>query len=126
MDSGQDEVILGSIGELDDELGARIRDLMFVFDNLADIDDRAMQGVLRDVPTDKLAIALRGADTKVREKILANMSQRAAEILVEDMDARGPVRLVEVETAQKEILAIVRKMADSGEIQLAVKAEEFV
>jgi flagellar motor switch protein FliG len=126
MDSGQDEAILGSIGELDGELGSRIRDLMFVFDNLAEIDDRAMQSVLRDVPTDKLAIALRGAEAKVREKIVANMSQRAAEILIEDMEARGPVRLVEVETAQKEILAIVRKMADSGEIQLAVKAEEFV
>jgi flagellar motor switch protein FliG len=126
MDGGQDELILGAIGEVDSELGVRIRDLMFVFDNLGEIDDRAMQSVLRDVPSDKLAIALRGADPKVKDKITSNMSQRAAEILVEDMEARGPVRLAEVEAAQKEILAIVRKMAESGEIQLSAKAETFV
>ncbi len=126
MDSGQDELILGTIGEIDSELGVRIRDLMFVFDNLAEIDDRAMQALLREVPNDKLAVALRGAEAKVREKITSNMSQRAAEILVEDMEARGPVRLAEVESAQKEILAMVRKMADAGTIQLAAKAEAFV
>src|SRR6478672_4753019 len=126
MDGGQDEVILGAIADVDGELGVRIRDLMFVFDNLAEIDDRAMQAVLRDVPSDKLAIALRGADPRVKEKITANMSQRAAEILVEDMEARGPVRLAEVEAAQKEILTVVRKMAESGEIQLSAKAETFV
>lgn len=126
MDSGQDETILGSINDVDNDLGVKIRDLMFVFDNLADIDDRAMQTVLRDVPSDKLAVALRGADPTVREKITTNMSQRAAEILIEDMEARGPVRLAEVEAAQKEILAIVRKMADDGTIQLAAKAEAFV
>ena len=126
MDGGQDEVILGAIADVDGELGVRIRDLMFVFDNLAEIDDRAMQAVLRDVPSDKLAIALRGADPRVKEKITANMSQRAAEILVEDMEARGPVRLAEVEAAQKEILTVVRKMAETGEIQLSAKAETFV
>ena len=126
MDSGQDETILGNIGEVDSDLGARIRDLMFVFDNLADIDDRAMQSVLRDVPTDKLALALRGAEARVRDKITSNMSQRAAEILLEDMEARGPVRLAEVEAAQKEILSLVRKMADAGEIQLSAKAEAMV
>lgn len=126
MDGGQDETLLKAIGEIDDALGVQIRDLMFVFDNLAEIDDRAMQAVLRDVPSDKLAIALRGADPKVKDKITSNMSQRAAEILVEDMEARGPVRLAEVESAQKEILAIVRKMAESGEIVLSAKAETFV
>ncbi|HSR65313.1 MAG TPA: flagellar motor switch protein FliG [Xanthomonadaceae bacterium] len=126
MDGGQDETLLGAISEVDDALGVQIRDCMFVFDNLAEIDDRAMQAVLRDVPTDKLAVALRGADPRVKEKITANMSQRAAEILVEDMEARGPVRLAEVEAAQKEILAIVRKMSESGEITLAAKAETFV
>lgn len=126
MDSGQDETILGAIGEIDGELGVRIRDLMFVFDNLAEIDDRAMQAVLREVPNERLAVALRGADAKVREKFTTNMSQRAAEILLEDMEARGPVRLAEVEAAQKEILAMVRKMADAGTIQLAAKAEAFV
>lgn len=126
MDSGQEESILGAIGQVDDTLGVRIRDLMFVFDNLAELDDRSMQSVLREVPSERLAIALRGAETRVREKITGNMSQRAAEILIEDMEARGPVRLAEVEAAQKEILAIVRKMADSGDIQLSAKAETFV
>ncbi|TYT26311.1 flagellar motor switch protein FliG [Luteimonas viscosa] len=126
MDSGQDEVLLGAIGEIDGELGTRIRDLMFVFDNLAEIDDRAMQAVLREVSSEQLALALRGADARVREKITGNMSQRAAEILVEDMEARGPVRLAEVEGAQKEILAVVRRMADNGDIQLAAKAEVLV
>lgn len=126
MDSGQDEKILGAIGEVDGGLSTRIRDLMFVFDNLAEIDDRAMQTVLREIPNEKLAIALRGADQKVKDKITGNMSQRAAEILVDDMEARGPVRLAEVEAAQKEILAIVRKMADDGTITLAAKAEAFV
>jgi flagellar motor switch protein FliG len=126
MDSGQDEVLLGAIGEVDSELGTRIRDLMFVFDNLGELDDRAMQAVLREISSEQLALALRGADNKVREKITGNMSQRAAEILVEDMEARGPVRLAEVETAQKEILAVVRRMADSGDIQLAAKAEVLI
>jgi flagellar motor switch protein FliG len=126
MDSGLDEVLLGAIGEVDSELGTRIRDLMFVFDNLAEIDDRAMQAVLREVSTEQLGLALRGADARVREKITGNMSQRAAEILIEDMEARGPVRLAEVEGAQKEILAIVRRMAEKGEIVLAAKAEVLV
>jgi flagellar motor switch protein FliG len=126
MDSGQDEVLLGAIGEVDSELGTRIRDLMFVFDNLAEIDDRAMQAVLREISSEQLALALRGAEARVREKITGNMSQRAAEILIEDMEARGPVRLAEVEAAQKEILAVVRRMADNGDIQLAAKAEVLV
>lgn len=126
MDSGQDEAILGAIGDVDGELGTKIRDLMFVFDNLADLDDRSMQTVLRDVPSDKLAIALRGADPGVKDKITSNMSSRAAEILLEDMEARGPVRLAEVEAAQKEILATVRRMSEAGEIQLSAKTEAFV
>ena len=126
MDGGQDEAILGAIGEVDGGLSGQIRDLMFVFDNLADIDDRAMQTILREVPNEKLAVALRGADTKVKDKIIGNMSQRAAEILKDDMEARGPVRLADVEAAQKEILSIVRKMADEGTIQLVAKAETFV
>lgn len=126
MDSGQDELILGAINDVDGPLSTKIRDLMFVFDNLADIEDRAMQTVLRDVPSEKLSIALRGADPKVKEKVTSNMSQRAAEILLDDMEARGPVRLAEVEAAQKEILALVRKLAEAGTIQLSAKAETFV
>ena len=126
MDSGQEEALLGAIGEVDSELSVRIRDLMFVFDNLAELDDRAMQAVLREVSSEQLALALRGAEARVRQKITGNMSQRAAEILLEDMEARGPVRLAEVETAQKEILAVVRRMAENGEITLAAKAEVMI
>lgn len=126
MDGGMDESILGDIALIDEPLTGKIRDLMFVFDNLAEIDDRAMQTVLREVAADKLALALRGADSKVKDKVIGNMSQRAAEMLVEDMEARGPVRLAEVEAAQKEILAIVRKLSEDGTIQLAAKAEVFV
>lgn len=126
MDSGQDQAILGNIAQVDAELGARIQDLMFVFDNLNDLSDRELQALLREVPNDRLGLALRGADGKVREKITRNMSQRAAQILIEDMEARGPVRLSDVEAAQKEILAIVRRLADQGAISLNANSEELV
>ena len=105
---------------------AKIQDLMFVFDDIAEIDDRGMQEVLRAVPSDKLLLAIKGADEPLKEKIFKNMSQRAAEMLKDDLEAKGPVRLSEVEAAQKEILAIVRKMAEAGTIQLGGKGEEFV
>jgi len=126
MDSGQEEALLSAIAEVDGDLSVQIRDLMFVFDNLADLDDRAMQAVLREVSSEQLALALRGAEARVRQKITSNMSQRAAQILIEDMEARGPVRLAEVEAAQKEILAIVRRMAENGDITLAAKAEVLI
>ncbi|AKK67859.1 flagellar motor switch protein FliG [Xanthomonas translucens] len=118
MDSGQDQGVLAAIGKIDAELSTRIQDLMFVFDNLIELEDRALQTLLREVSGDRLGLALRGADIKVREKITKNMSQRAAEILLEDMEARGPVRLADVEGAQKEILTIVRRLADEGVISL--------
>jgi flagellar motor switch protein FliG len=126
MDSGQDQAILTSITQVDADLGSRIQDLMFVFDNLADLGDRELQALLREVPNDRLGLALRGADAKVKEKITRNMSQRAAQILLEDMEARGPVRLSDVEGAQKEILAIVRRLADQGVISLVASSEEMV
>ncbi|GGD41998.1 flagellar motor switch protein FliG [Pseudoxanthomonas indica] len=126
MDSGQDQTILGAINQIDADLGGKIQDLMFVFDNLVDLDDRELQAMLREVPNDRLGLALRGADAKVREKITRNMSQRAAQILLEDMEARGPVRLSDVEGAQKEILAIVRRLADQGVISLSANSEELV
>ncbi|KLD74012.1 flagellar motor switch protein FliG [Xanthomonas hyacinthi] len=118
MDSGQDQGVLAAISKIDAELSIRIQDLMFVFDNLVELEDRALQTLLREVSGDRLGLALRGADIKVREKITKNMSQRAAEILLEDMEARGPVRLADVEGAQKEILTIVRRLADEGVISL--------
>jgi len=119
MDTGQDQALLGAISQADPDLGTRIGELMFVFEHLAELDDRQMQTLLRDVPSERLGVALRGADARVRDKITRNMSQRAAQILLEDMEARGPVRLAEVEAAQKEILAIARRLADEGTITLA-------
>ncbi|PBJ81971.1 flagellar motor switch protein FliG [Lysobacteraceae bacterium NML93-0399] len=118
MDSGADQNLLGAIRSVDAALCQRIQDLMFVFDDLIELDDRELQAVLREVPGERLGIALRGADPKVRDKITRNMSQRAAEILLEDMEARGPVRLSDVEGAQKEILTLVRRLADEGTIAL--------
>lgn len=127
MDTGQDQSLLGAIRKVDEQLGQRIQDLMFVFDDLIELDDRELQAVLREVSGERLGIALRGADPKVRDKITRNMSQRAAEILLEDMEARGPVRLSDVETAQKEILTLVRRLADEGTITLGGgNAEELV
>lgn len=127
VDGALEQQILGNIGEVDNELSGRIQDLMFVFDDMADMDDRSIQAVLREVPGDRLGLALRGCDPKVREKILKNMSKRAADMLVEDMEARGPAKLSDVEGAQKEILSIVRRLSDTGAIQLGgAGAEKMV
>lgn len=126
MDSSQESALIDSIRKVDDALGGKIQDLMFVFGDLVDIDDRGMQEVLRAVPGEKLLLAMKGADDELKTKIFKNMSQRAAEMLKDDLESRGPVRLSEVESAQKEILAMVRKMAETGTIQLGGKGEEFV
>ena len=126
MDSATEQKLTESIKGTDEELGQRIQDLMFVFDNLADIDDRGIQALMREVSTDSLSLALRGADQKVKEKILKNMSKRAADMLVEDMEAKGPVKLADVEAAQKDILATARRLADAGTIALGGKGDDFV
>jgi len=100
---------------------------MFVFEDLQELDDRAMQEVLREVSSDKLSLALKVADEGVKQKIFKNMSERAAEMLRDDLETKGPVRLSEVEAVQKEILLIVRKMGEEGRIQLGAKGgEQFV
>lgn len=126
MDTSIEGAILDRVKEVDGELGQKIQDLMFVFDNLAEVDDRSIQALLREVSSDTLIIALKGADAAVTEKVLKNMSKRAAEMLRDDLEARGPVRLSEVESAQKEILAIARRMAESGDISLGGGGDEFV
>ena len=112
---------MGRIQEADDTLHQTIKDLLFVFDNLLSIDDRGIQTLLREVGSDQLALALRGAEPEVQDKILKNMSKRAAEILKDDMEARGPVKLVEVEAAQKEIITIAQRLAEEGTINLGGK-----
>ena len=112
------------IKDIDEELAQEISDMMFVFDNLGDVDDRGIQALLREVSSESLILALKGADENVKEKIFGNMSKRAAELLRDDLEAKGPVKLSEVETAQKEILGIARRMADAGEIVLGGKGGE--
>ena len=118
---------LGKIEKADGEMHQRIKELLFVFDNLMDVDDRGIQALLREVGSDTLAVALRGAEPEVQEKILKNMSKRAAEILKDDMEVRGPVKLTDVEAAQKEIIVITQRMAEEGTITLGGKGgSEFV
>lgn len=115
------------ITEQDAELSQAIQNQMFVFENLLDIDDRGMQTVLREVQSEQLIIALKGADDAVKEKIFKNMSSRAADVMREDLEAKGPVRLQEVEDAQKEILTVVKRLEEAGDITLAGKGgDEYV
>ncbi|WP_246307975.1 flagellar motor switch protein FliG [Chitinibacter bivalviorum] len=109
---------VANIREYDPELAQKIQDKMFTFDNVLDIDDRGIQLLMREVQSDSLIIALKGTSQALREKIFKNMSQRAAEMLREDLEAKGPVKLSEVEGEQKEILKIVRRLADEGQIVL--------
>ena len=127
VDSSLEGEIMDSIKDADAELGQQIQDLMFVFDNLIDVDDRGIQSLLREVSSDTLILALKGADEGMKEKVFDNMSKRAAEMMRDDLENKGPVRLSEVEGAQKEILAIARRMSESGELALGGKgAEQFV
>ncbi|MBX6393876.1 MAG: flagellar motor switch protein FliG, partial [Burkholderiales bacterium] len=119
-----DTAIIDSIKEHDPELAQQIVDEMFVFENIIDIDDRGIQLLLREVQSDSLVIALKGTSAQLREKIFRNMSQRAAELLKEDLEAKGPVRVSEVEAEQKEILKIVRRLVEEGQIVLSGKGEE--
>jgi len=127
VDSSLEGEIMEAIKDADAELGQKIQDLMFVFDNLIDVDDRGIQALLREVSSETLILALKGADEGMKEKVFSNMSKRAAEMMRDDLENKGPVRLSEVEGAQKEILAIARRMSESGEIALGGKgAEQFV
>ncbi|GHG69470.1 flagellar motor switch protein FliG [Alishewanella longhuensis] len=127
LDTNLEGQLMDSIREHDEEMAQQIQDLMFVFENLIDVDDRGIQTVLREVQQDILMKALKGTDENLKEKILKNMSKRAAELLQDDLEAMGPVRISEVEAAQKEILSIARRLSDAGEIMLGGGGgEEFV
>lgn len=127
LDTNIEGQLMEAIREQDEEMSQQIQDLMFVFDNLIDVDDRGIQAILREVQQDTLMRAIKGADEALRTKITANMSKRAADMLIDDIEAMGPVRLSEVETAQKEVLSIARRLADAGEVVLGGNGgEEFV
>lgn len=126
MDSAVEGQLMDYVKEQDEELGQNIQDLMFVFENLIELDDRSIQSLLREISSENLITALKGADETIKEKIFHNMSKRAAEMLRDDLEAKGPVRLSDVEEAQKEILSVARRMAESGDISLGGKGDEYV
>ncbi len=118
--------VMDAIKDVDAELGQSIQDLMFVFDNLLTLDDRGMQTLLRDVSSDILVIALKGAGNELQEKIFKNMSKRAADLLRDDLETKGPVRVSEVEDAQKDILKIAQQLSEEGRIALGGGGDDFV
>lgn len=126
LDGAVEQDLMEAIRGLDEDLGDQIQDLMFVFENLAEVDDRGIQALLREVSSEVLIVALKGADEFLKEKIFGNMSKRAAELLRDDLEAKGPVRVSEVEAAQKEILTVARRMADAGEIQLGGGGDDMI
>ena len=124
LGSNADVAVLDTIRNYDADLAQKIMDKMFVFDDLVKLDDRSLQLVLREVASETLIVALKGGSMEVRDKILANMSMRAAAALREDLEARGPMRLSEVEAQQKEILKVVRRLADENQITLGGGPED--
>ena len=124
MSGEQEGSVMDNIKNYDNDMAQKIMDEMFVFDNIIDIDDRGIQLLLREVQSEMLIIALKGASQDLREKIFKNMSQRAGEMMREDLDSKGPVRLSEVEAQQKQILQIVRRLSDEGQIVLGGKGED--
>jgi flagellar motor switch protein FliG len=116
MGAGTETSVLDFIREMDNDLAQQIMDNMFTFDDLAKVDDKGIQALLKEVQTESLVIALKGAPVELRDKVLRNMSTRAAETLKEELDSRGPVRVSEVEAEQKEMLKTVRRMVDEGTI----------
>ncbi len=126
LDSADESALMTGIRDIDQDLGARIQDLMFVFDDLLKVDDRSLQVLLREVSGEVIAVALKGADVKIQDKFIANMSRRAGDMMRDDMEAKGPVKLSEVEAAQKEILAQARRLADEGHISLGGKGDSVV
>lgn len=126
LDKAMEGKIMGKLSEKDPDLADSIRSLMFVFDDLVKIDDRGIQELMKEVSKEELPLALRGANAEVRDKFMRNMSSRAAETLREDMEARGPVKISEVEKAQQSILKVTRKLEEEGRIVIAGQGEEMV
>jgi len=124
LGSAVETSVLDFVREADNDLAQKIMDNMFTFDDLEKIDDKGIQSLMKEVQSESLVIALKGATPALREKIFKNMSTRAAETLKEDLDSRGPVRLSEVESEQKEMLKIVRRLVDEGQIVLAGGGDE--
>ena len=121
MSGDNEAAVMESLKSYDSDMAQKIVDEMFVFDAIMDIDDKGIQVLLREIQSEMLIVALKGTTEEMREKIFKNMSSRAAEMMKEDLESKGPVKLSEVEEQQKQILLIVRRLADEGQIQLAGK-----
>lgn len=122
--TANEATVIENVRAIDPDLAQKIQDQMFVFENLLTVEDRAIQLILREIQTESLIVALKGASEEIREKIFKNMSQRAGEMLREDLEAKGPVKLTEVEAEQKAILKVARRLSDEGQISLGPKGEE--
>ena len=121
--SDMETQIMGNLMERDEDLTGRIQDNMFVFDNLSGVDARSIQVLIRNIETDLLMVALKGADDLVKDTFLDNMSKRAGILFLDDMEAKGPMRISEVEEAQKDILRTARRLSDAGEMMLGGGAD---
>ncbi len=126
MNSSAEETVIETVRAHSEDLAQKIIDEMFLFENLMDVDDRGIQLLLKEINTNSLMVALKGSDEKLKEKFLRNMSTRAATLLREDMEASGPIRVSQVESEQKAILQVVRRLADSGEIVLTGGDDAYV
>jgi flagellar motor switch protein FliG len=118
--------ILKSVNELDKTLAEKLEENMFTFMNLGGLDNKSMQTLIRDLENDLLIPALKGADEAVKDKFLENMSERARDLFLDDLEAQGPIRITEVEKSQKEIMRVARKLSEEGEIMLSSGGNEFV
>ncbi|HIK75923.1 MAG: flagellar motor switch protein FliG [Alcanivorax sp.] len=126
MNSSAEETVIETVRAHSEDLAQKIIDEMFLFENLLDVDDRGIQLLLKEINTNALMVALKGSDEKLKEKFLRNMSTRAATLLREDMEASGPIRVSQVESEQKAILQVVRRLADNGEIVLSGGDDAYV
>ncbi len=124
MGGAMESEMMEKVRSFDPDLAQKIEDKMFVFENVLEVDDRGIQLILREVQSESLIVALKGASEELREKIFKNMSSRASEMMREDLESKGPVKLSEVEANQKEILKIVKRLADDGQIALGGKGDE--
>ena len=121
-----ESTIMQGVGQIDEELALRIQDNMFSFDNLAGVDNRGIQALMRAVEPDMLMVALKGATDDVKNKFLDNMSSRARGMFVDDMESKGPLRMTEVEDAQKKVMRKARTLSEKGELILASGGADFV
>jgi flagellar motor switch protein FliG len=121
-----ESVILNGLNDLDPDIAMKVQDNMFSFENLVGVDNRSIQTLMRNVEQDMLMVALKGATEPVKEKFFGNMSSRARVMFIDEMEAKGPLRLTDVEDAQKSIMRLAKKLSDKGEIMLAGRGEDFV